>query len=822
MNLNAVTYWSTEEPFIDRIHTAGAWIARNSAGTDVSATLRFDSHGDPTNLTGVASLGVAIGVDPKSAAPVDEYVLTYDGAATKISMVNAQIVSQTAGRIVFDYVGDDTNPDISVTFSGLNTSSPIGNLHMVRADQQDLFNTGEIFNPDFVAKVAQWGVVRFMDWGSTNESDSVSWATRTTLDRGSWSKITTTDGVPLEAMVKLANEAHVDMWYNVPTKADDTYVTNALTYIRDHLDPSLKVHVEWSNEVWNTSFAANGYAQSQANALWGNGTVVSHGANIYYGYRSAQIADIAHGVFTGSHAGQLIDVLSGQAANSGLMTYILQGVGKAGLGSASSLFRDYAIAPYFGGELSSAGSNSTDRAVILNWAKSGAAGVDAAFHELQYGGALSSNFNLAVIDTWLTKSAAAAHSAGLDLVTYEAGASLDTIHYSTSYRPTVQAFFGKLMNDPRMGELYTKLISDFKAAGGTDFLAFNDVSGNSTSGYYGVLDSIYSAGSARYDALVAAAHAGAVSATPSPGNDNLTAAFAGGAVNAQGGDDTIVAGAGNDTIDGADGNDLIIGSSSSTDASGRLIEKDYYSGGSGSDTVVGGIGNDHIWGNEQTSVIGAADGGDSLSGGAGTDVIHGNAGKDTIDGGESNDCLYGGEDNDSVMGGAGKDLVYGDNGNDTLWGGIGNDTLHGGAGDDALHGDDGNDLLMGDAGHDVMTGGAGQDQFLFAPGDAAFSTSGANAYAMDEITDFTIGSDKLGLGFVPAAILHGSAATVSDAAAWAMQALQAHSGTPDVAAVSVGSDTYLFYDDHAKGGAVDAAIHLDQVTGSGLSLSDFV
>jgi Ca2+-binding RTX toxin-like protein len=818
VNLAAITYWSTEEPFIDHFHTAGQWSARNSSGSDVTSTLSFSSDGDPIYSSTVTTLGVAVGVDPKSAEPTDQYVLTYQGTAGKISIANATIVSQTAGKVVFNYTGGDSKPDVYFTFQGLNASNPVSEVHVVRADQVDAFNAGEIFNPAFLEKVSEWGVVRFMDWGNTNNSESLSWATRTTLDDAQWSKVNA-DGVPLEAMVKLANEAHVDMWYNVPTRADDTYVKNALTYIRDHLDPDLQVHVEWSNEVWNKSFIANSYAQNRANALWGNGSTVSNGANIYYGYRSAQISDMAHDIFTGTHAGQLVDVLAGQAANSGLMTYMLQGIAKAGLGSVSDLFAEYAIAPYFGAELSASGTNSTDRATILNWASSGSAGLDAAFHELEYGGSLSKDQSLAVVENWITKSGATAAANGLDLVAYEGGASLDTMIYSTTYRATVQAFFGQLMNDPRMGDLYTKLVEDFKAAGGTDFIAFNDISTNSTSGYYGLLDSIYDTSSPRYDALLAAIQAeqdaSGPSSVPTTGNDQLFATSLGGTIDALAGDDTITAGSGSDTIDGNDGNDLINGASATN-------QSDYYYGGAGADTIAGGAGNDHIWGNESTSTIGAADGGDSLSGGDGTDMIRGNAGNDTIDGGNGNDQLYGGEDNDSLIGGAGNDYMQGDSGNDVVIAGIGNDTLHGGAGDDTLSGNDGNDILLGDQGHDRMTGGAGNDIFSFGVGHATFTTTGTTAYVTDEITDFTIGADKLSLGFHPAEILHGSASTVAEALSWATQALQAHAGTADVAAVSVGSDTFLFYDDAGKGGAVDSAIHLDNVGGSLVSTADFV
>ena len=834
VNLNAVNYWSTEEPFIDRFHTNGGWTARDAAGNNVSSTLTLDSHDNPTNLTGISTLSVSVAVDPKSAAPIDEYVLTYSGTA-KITIANAKIVSQTAGKVVFDYIGGDAKANVYVNFNSLDPAHPIGDVHVVRADQQTLFQAGEIFNPDFVAKVSQWGMVRFMDWGGTNISGTVSWATRTTLDDQSWSQVVHNDGVPIEAMVKLANEAHVDMWYNVPTKADDTYVRNALTYIRDHLDPTLKVHVEWSNEVWNTGFAANGYAQSKADALWGNGTSISHGANIYYGYRSAQVSAIAHDVFAGTHSDQLVDVLAGQAANSGLLTYMLQGIAKAGLGSVSGLFDDYAIAPYFGSEMGQ-GVKSADLQTIVGWANSGSAGLDAAFHELEFGGSLTSDMSIALVSQWINKSATAAQANGLALVAYEGGISLGTTRWATADKPIVQDFFNRLLADPRMGQLYTKLVQAFANAGGTDFLAFNDVATPSDSGSFGMLGSIYDSGSARNDALLAlSAKVIGGSTTGTTGTTALAsmsnALPNSGHIVGTAGADKLYATNQSDTIDGAAGNDSIVGSSGSTDAQGHPLESDFYMGGAGADTIIGGNGNDHIYGNSINVVAGSMDGGDSLLGGAGNDYIQGNAGNDTIDGGTGNDRLYGGGDNDSILGGLGNDYLQGNKGNDTLSGGDGNDFLHGGADNDSLSGDAGNDQLFGDAGNDTLiggagidtlTGGSGNDMFVFKGHDAAFATSGTAAWVTDEIADFSHGFDTLKLDFRPVALLQGSAATVSAAYTSATQLLQAHTGQADVATVTVGNDTYMFWDSTGHGGAIDSALHVDHVKASVFTLTDFV
>ena len=103
-------------------------------------------------------------------------------------------------------------------------------------------------------------------------------------------------------------------------------------------------------------------------------------------------------------------------------------------------------------------------------------------------------------------------------------------------------------------------------------------------------------------------------------------------------------------------------------------------------------------------------------------------------GGNGNDTLTGTPGNDSLNGGNGNDSLIGNAGNDTLIGGNGTDFLVGSAGNDLLNGDNGNDTLRGGLGNDILTGGNGSDVFVFAALEGT-----------DTITDFKLGTDKIGL-----------------------------------------------------------------------------
>ncbi|MBW8749206.1 MAG: calcium-binding protein [Acidobacteria bacterium] len=236
-------------------------------------------------------------------------------------------------------------------------------------------------------------------------------------------------------------------------------------------------------------------------------------------------------------------------------------------------------------------------------------------------------------------------------------------------------------------------------------------------------------------------------------------------------------------------------------------------GGAGADTLLGGTGNDHLYGQ---SANGGTDGGDSLSGGDGSDYLQGNAGNDTLDGGAGSDSINGGANDDQIIGGSGNDTVNGNRGNDTIDGGSDNDSLRGGQDNDSISGGDGNDTLSGDLGVDTLTGGAGSDLFQFS-GQGSTVNGGT-----DRVTDYVDGSDHVSVGYAPAAVLMGEAqASLAAADTAAQQLFDGHGGNAEVAALMVGSDTYLFYS--SDGGATaDSAILVAGVSASLFTAADFV
>jgi len=305
-------------------------------------------------------------------------------------------------------------------------------------------------------------------------------------------------------------------------------------------------------------------------------------------------------------------------------------------------------------------------------------------------------------------------------------------------------------------------------------------------------------------------------------NGNYAYGFAGDdSIRGNDGNDNIFGAAGDDTIQGNDGNDNIFG-------------------GAGDDSLSGGEGNDHLYGFGLTGDP-TTDGVDSIRGGNGNDYIQGNAGEDSLYGDGGADRINGGGDNDYIQGGSENDTVNGNKGEDTIYGESGNDSLRGGADNDFIGGDSGNDVILGDLGDDtvdggdgidVLTGGAGDDVFLFNVDDSGTASSDEDSDVfglVDTITDFTDGEDLLDLpttiGQTAGDVLHATAgitlSSLTAATDYAQQLLDNHAGVVDVAALQVGADTYLFYNDQA-GATIDSIIKLTGVDAADITTADIV
>nr|WP_042342094.1 esterase-like activity of phytase family protein [Calothrix sp. PCC 7507] len=169
-------------------------------------------------------------------------------------------------------------------------------------------------------------------------------------------------------------------------------------------------------------------------------------------------------------------------------------------------------------------------------------------------------------------------------------------------------------------------------------------------------------------------------------------------INTGSGDDTVFVGSNSDVSTG-DGNDVVLVG---------------VNGPASNTSVDGGAGNDDL-------IVVEANGVNNIFGAAGNDSLQ------VIEGSRQN--LFGGSNNDTLISSGSNNRLYGGSGDDKLFSNT-NDFLSGGDGDDVL--------FAGKGGGNRLTGGAGADQFWVA--------NGSLPTAKNVVTDFTLGTDVIGLG----------------------------------------------------------------------------
>ncbi|MGK7941863.1 MAG: cadherin-like domain-containing protein [Crocosphaera sp.] len=497
-NLLYISDWSTQVPFVDRFKSSRRWITQMDwkpegwiPDTQEYDLLDLDENGWVKSLPAPEEAPQYTKVSTIfTHLDQGRYIVLYEGEG-EIEYKNGGTIAQSAsveGRDVID-VGSSESLLMTITKTDPNgTGDYIRNIRLIPEAHESTYQT-ETFNPTFLEKTQPFHALRFMDWMRTNHSTQGEWSERPTLDDYTWSEL----GPPVEVMVELANTLDRDAWFNMPHLATDEYVTNFATYVRDHLEPELKVYVEYSNEVWNWHFEqAHWVSQQPENDPNFNGNSMN-----WFGKRTTEITQIWDQVFeeTGQKE-QVIGVMAAQAFNTWTAE---QALNYDSWSTENKTHADYgidaiAIAPYFGGYL----GTPEHQAEVETWT------VDQVFDELTQGGVLTNGPAGGALQNaydHIANYADLAKQEGLQLIAYEGGQHL-VGHGGVENNQGISDLFIAANRDPRMGELYKEYFANWYQQGGGLFMNWVDVDTPSKWGSWGALESIAQDGSPKYDALM--------------------------------------------------------------------------------------------------------------------------------------------------------------------------------------------------------------------------------------------------------------------------------------------------------------------------------
>lgn len=479
---------------MDAFRASRPWISGGGleGSFDDGRTIALDASGWVSALQAGQVARTLLFWDLNGRYPAGSYVVLYEGEGSLAYQGAATKVSGAPGRDVLQV--DPARGGFILNITAINAANPLRNIRVLMpggicegdpythaADSSACADASAyrsfeahyasiVFHPKFLERLRAYRVLRFMDWGDTNDSTQSAWSGRSKPTDARWSG---GKGVPVELMVELANRLGADAWFTLPHLADDAYVAQHATVVKQTLRSDLKAYLEYSNEVWNSQFAQAQYAESRGLAL-GLSANAFEAQMRFYSRRSVEVFDLWSAAF--GDASRLVRVMGSQAANAWISEQLLD------YQNARLKTDALAVAPYFGSEL---GASSASASLTL----------EQLFATLQ-AAALPEAIG------WINAQAAVARARSLPLIAYEGGQHLTGVA-GLENNNTLNALFDAANRDARMGALYTSYLDAWKAAGAQLFVHYTHCEGYSKWGRWGSLEFLEQPRSAapKFDAL---------------------------------------------------------------------------------------------------------------------------------------------------------------------------------------------------------------------------------------------------------------------------------------------------------------------------------
>ena len=490
MNLDGVADYTAQQPFVDAMKQARHF---GSPQTPWDEAANVDALGWPTQDAGAVILCCVADAQGRSLI-AGTYALSFTGQAT-IGIVagSGSITSQaydsatntTTASVTLVDTGAGTSLDLAFTntqrLPGDAPGDGITNIALIRPHLAPSGNPWwdkptQLYTGPFLDLLKPFAAIRTMGFENTNGSPVVNWSDRTTPQ---YATQQTPAGVAWEYVFTLANQLKHDVWINVPDQATDDYVASLAALAAQSLDPSLHLYIEYSNEVWNYSFAqaarnqAAAEAEVQANPnsplawncsdydsclyVWGERRV---------GERTVQIAQAFQSAF-GTQAGMLRPIYATQLGQTYFLSLVLPMIANF-WGPPANVLYGIAQAPYWTGDNTIDGLTRKQE-------------LAAAAANLATIGPAESGFT-----TW-------ARYYGLQSLTYEGGPGM-------SGTPSLNAKIAA-NRTKAMGGQVQQAISGAAANGLSLYMYFNDAGAYGQYGMWGATENVFDLHTPKYRAL---------------------------------------------------------------------------------------------------------------------------------------------------------------------------------------------------------------------------------------------------------------------------------------------------------------------------------
>ena len=283
MNLAGIADWEPGFPFKNLFLGARPWTTRNLSGTGphntkAQAAFEFDDDGYPLQVPvaypGAAEPQAIFTYLPNCRKP-GRYVLLYDGDGEIDGLDSTKVISRKPGRLILRMAHAPDRYE-AVVIKRSKVGNHVRNIRLVAEEHEASDLTVDPFLPEFLDFCRPFHCLRFMGWASTNNSTEEHWTNRKrptfytmVAESGDPAarygpaptpfQLKFSGGVAIELMIQLCNMLKIDPWFCIPHRATDDYIMQFAKLVREKLDPSLKVYLEYSNELWNWGFHQAGW-----------------------------------------------------------------------------------------------------------------------------------------------------------------------------------------------------------------------------------------------------------------------------------------------------------------------------------------------------------------------------------------------------------------------------------------------------------------------------------------------------------------------------------------------------------------------------------
>ncbi|KAK7495111.1 hypothetical protein BaRGS_00013751 [Batillaria attramentaria] len=327
INIAGISYYSAEVKWVDIAKQSHKWVTHREGVSDWDTheadKISWRDDGYPASLPAGMSVAKLMYVGFGQYEQNGSYTILYDGEGDfEFHGLSNHPHYQGKGRKVVEFPHIKEN-GIILEVTATNPDNPIHNIRVLPPGYENTYERFP-FHPLFLEFLKRFSEIRFMDYLHTNDYHTQEGP----------------EGGAVEYMVQLANTVGVDPWICVPFAADDHYVTQLASYVKNNLRPDVKVYVEYSNEVWNTMFRQTIYTQEQGKLLFPDDNARTAGMKFFV-KRATEIANLWTQVW-GSESERVVNVIAWQTNYFANYNRML-----AELGDRKSSFQAIGITGYF-------------------------------------------------------------------------------------------------------------------------------------------------------------------------------------------------------------------------------------------------------------------------------------------------------------------------------------------------------------------------------------------------------------------------------------------------------------------------------------------